>query len=112
MRKERRLGIVIAGLGMVTFIVLGLLPMRFFTPGEVAKDEVLPAQVIDCGTAFRLKNAPANTTEECDGTHVRRGMLMAAILVGAVLLGSAVAFGPTLRRRRRTRSAVEDLSDR
>lgn len=111
MRSERRNGLAVGVVGATVALVLALQPMRLYSAGGPAKDEVLPAQMIDCGTAFRPKNAPANTTEECDGTHVRRGFQIATILVGSALIGTAVAFGPVFLRRRKG-SAVEDLGDR
>ena len=109
-RMPRRIGLLFGLAGLAVALILALQPMRFFTPGEVAKDEILPAQMIDCGTAFRPKNAPANTTEECDSTHVRRAFQLTVIIAGAALVGAAIAFGPTFIRRREN-SAVEDLGD-
>lgn len=96
MLTGRRLGALLAGLGLAAGLVLAVLPESYTAGPEAAYQQV------DCGIAFVPKNPPAppGIDDQCDAARVRRGMFIVIVVLFGAVVGGVVYFALGSERKR------------
>jgi hypothetical protein len=87
----KRLGLSVAVAGILTAVVLAVVPMSYTARTGPAKGEPgLPEPIeVNCGITFAPKNPPPppGNNDECDQAHIVRGLQVIGVASASLLAG-------------------------